>query len=207
MSLAKVQKQLVRDLKRSPAKAGALGLLCVVALWFWAPLVSGWFGKPRPKSSKTPAQAATAAEVEPSDVTPASPPVAAAVQVPWRKIVGWREQDQRTQSALLTATESPPFVQKRKDLIDPGEIKIKDITSKNENPLDLTQLGLKLTSTMLGPKRRVAVINGRPYAEGDELEIGDALVFLVARVSDRGVVLQRNGRQFELIIEGKKKRS
>ena len=37
MSLQKLQKKALRELKASPQKAGMLALLAVVAAWFWAP--------------------------------------------------------------------------------------------------------------------------------------------------------------------------
>lgn len=209
MSLAKVQKQLMRDLKRSPLKAGVLGLLCVVALWFWAPLVSGWFGKGGKKVAKTQAEKLSVEPPAPTSAPTAGgpAPAAAVASVPWQKLVGWMEKDERKRSAQLQASGSPPFEPHQPDPIEVERSKPGTATVAKESELDLSQLGLKLSSTMLGPRRRVAVINGRPYAEGGEVEIGNEMVFVVARVTDRSVLLERNGRQFELVMARAKARA
>jgi hypothetical protein len=194
MSLARVQKQLMRDLKRSPAKAGALLLLCVVALYFWAPLVAGWFGK-------TPAKAAMQPEAGAMPVTPAAVASPAVATVPWQKVIEGMESDRRMQSAQLGALNSPPFGLQRPDAADPDEAPQQPAAAAIAADMNLSELGLKLSSTMLGSRRRVAVINGRPYAEGVELEVGSDLVFLVARVTERSVLLERDGKRFELSME------
>jgi hypothetical protein len=201
MTLAKLQKQLVRDLKRSPAKAGALGLLCIVAIWFWAPLVSGWFNK---GGTKSPTASEPVAQAVPAMPLPAatSPPAAAA-SVPWKQLVEWIEKDARMRSANLASLETPPFVTKAPDLIDPGEVKQEEKQPSQTAEIDVAQLGLKLSSTMLGSRRRVAVINGRPYPEGGELQLGDDLVVTLARVDERSVLLEYEGKRFELTIAGK----
>jgi hypothetical protein len=198
MSLARVQKQLIKDLKRSPLKAGVLGLLCVVALWFWAPLVTGWFGGSKGKAAKPQAAAAPPVPVATPTAAGGAAPAAASPSVPWRQLVAWMEKDPRKQSSELGVLESPPFPPQRADRIEEESKPAQTAAAKLE--LDPAQLGLKLSSTMLGPRRRVAVINGRPYAEGKEVEVAGEMVFLVARVTDRSVLLERNGRQFELVM-------
>src|ERR1700681_3555557 len=38
--------KLRREIAANPKKAGILALLLIVAIWFWAPLLGKWFGKP-----------------------------------------------------------------------------------------------------------------------------------------------------------------
>ena len=42
VKIGNIAKQLRREATANPKKASVLGLLAVVALWFWAPLVWGW---------------------------------------------------------------------------------------------------------------------------------------------------------------------
>src|SRR5687767_12517924 len=102
MSLARVQKQLMKDLKRSPLKAGVLGLLCVAALWCWAPLVAGWFGGSKGKAAK-PQAAVAVPTTAPTPVAAggAAAPAAASPSVPWRQLMAWMEKDPRKQSGDL----------------------------------------------------------------------------------------------------------
>jgi hypothetical protein len=59
-------------------------------------------------------------------------------------------------------------------------------------------LGLKLSGTLIGTERRVAIINGASYVEGRELRIADDIVFVLAKVSARKVVLARGQERFVL---------
>ena len=43
VKLDKLTKQLRRDIAANPKKAAALGLMVLVALYFWGPLVWSWF--------------------------------------------------------------------------------------------------------------------------------------------------------------------
>jgi hypothetical protein len=67
VKLAQLKKQLLRDLQRSPKKAAVLGLSCLLALYFWAPLVTGYFNPTKPK--RVAKETATAAE----SASPAGP--------------------------------------------------------------------------------------------------------------------------------------
>lgn len=190
MSVSKLQKQLMRDLKRSPGKAAVLAILCVVAIWFWAPLLFG--GKKTPPAAK-PADATVAQAVP----TPAIAPPAAVVKgVAWHRVVEMIEGEPRMRSAQLGTAHASPFGSSgpRPD----GVAERAESAPGKTVEASLDPAKFKVTSTLLGPRRRVAVINGRPYAEGDELE-----AYLIARVTDRGVFLEKDGRRFELSIQRK----
>ncbi len=199
MSLARVQQQLMRDIKRSPMKASVLALLCIVALYFWAPLVVGWFGSEKPKKTNV-ATAPTAAVAQPTQPDAAAPVLPAPGAVfAWQSLVEGIKHDPRMQSATLAELRTRPFglVQTQKPT-EPDETS-PTWAGTPKTQRDMSQLGLKLSSTMLG-RRRVAVINGRPYAEGSQVEAGDDLVLTVARVTERSVLLEHEGKRFELTI-------
>ena len=66
--------------------------------------------------------------------------------------------------------------------------------------VDPRSLGLIVSGTMLGKHRRVAVVNGRPYAEGRQRQLGPDVTFTLARVGMRHIVLERDGRRFDLPV-------
>ena len=75
-------------------------------------------------------------------------------------------------------------------------------TAENAPDLSLESqsLGLKVSGTMLGKHRRVAVINGRPYAEGRQLQLSDEVTFTIVQVGRRHVVVESEGRRFDLPV-------
>ena len=64
--------------------------------------------------------------------------------------------------------------------------------------------GLILKSTIIGPQRRVAQINGKAYAVGQTVNIkskgSQDISFKVIDVQPRRAVLETQGQQFELTI-------
>jgi hypothetical protein len=64
-------------------------------------------------------------------------------------------------------------------------------------------LGMVLSSTIIGPHRRVAQINGKSYRQGEIVKLakdGQQVEFTLAAVYPRRVVLKWKGRQFDLTI-------
>jgi hypothetical protein len=76
-----------------------------------------------------------------------------------------------------------------------------------QTELTPASLHLELSSTMVGPRRRVALIAGKAYAEGDKVTVRQddrPVVFELVEVHSRRIVLQREGMQFELVIPERK---
>ena len=67
---------------------------------------------------------------------------------------------------------------------------------------------LVLTSTIVGPVSQVARINGKNYRNGAKIGLrtkdGQSLVFTIAEIQARNVVLERLGKQYELKIQAPK---
>lgn len=193
--------RLRRELTANPKKGAMLGLLAVVALYFWAPLVWGWFAK---------------SDVLPGAVTPAPPdsaavagtsadpskPETAAVSFPWRQVVQWIEADPLMRSASLLEKSKDPFVcaPKKKEVVE-EKTADKPSPSKIVTPASLNMV---LSSTLIGPRQRVAQINGRTYREGQTIELtakdGQSTAFTLAEVHPTEVVLQRSAERFPLKI-------
>ena len=51
MKLDKLVKQIGRDAAANPKKAALLGVMAVLALYFWAPLLVGWFSPSKRKTT------------------------------------------------------------------------------------------------------------------------------------------------------------
>ncbi len=90
-------RRLRRELTASPKKAAMLGLLLLVAVWFWAPLVGKWMGR---KDDETPLTATT----ETATVTAEPMSTTATTIVPtvtlkqeakstWQQVLTWMRSD------------------------------------------------------------------------------------------------------------------
>jgi len=126
VNLGKLTRQIKREALGSPKKAGALGLLCLVALYFWAPLVWGWVApEDEPKAATATKAAKTArAERRPS-TTPAGPNPRQAiggraaagdggddkppgVDYSWQQLDQWMQEDPLSKPPAATATPQGP---------------------------------------------------------------------------------------------------
>lgn len=72
--------------------------------------------------------------------------------------------------------------------------------------LSPSEAGLVLSSTIVGPSRRTALINGRRYGVGDEikstLKEGPQIVFKLLAVEPRQIVLEKDGDRFLMKMPG-----
>jgi len=211
VNLQRLAKQLRREMAANPKKAAMLGVLALVALYFWAPLVSGWFSAGSAETVES--LAALPAPVYPAmpgeSAYPAGPVATVAMVAPrWRDLVDWIEQDPRMQSAALAAGTRDPFVApQKKSATEMAQ------TPPKENPLPVltnltpASLNLVLTSTIVGPELRVARINGQTYKTGEILELikdGHEIQFTLVEIGPKEVILQREGQRFSLKLTPRK---
>jgi len=198
VNLKKLTKQMQREAKANPGKAVFLGLLAVVALWFWLPLVWGWIGKEDPTTAEAAVETFdtnTAATLNQESTTPGE---TEASHYPWHEIAKWMDNDPLTSAANMIKLRRDPFrphsSQSSQEAIDdePEEL-LPDVTPES--------LGIVLSGTIIGPDRRVALINGKPYDEAKPvrfLKDGQKIEFTIEQIHPRRIVLQRNEEQFEL---------
>lgn len=215
MDIKQFTRRLRREVRTNPKKAAILGLLCVVALYYWAPLVWNWMGG---RKSADLAQADVAATTNPAPNPPASAPLAGAGVVaepgkasqpagpsrPWQQVVQWIEQDPTMKPAAARSQRRDPFHPATGE-VAANEEEEPDEAQTAEAAKDLTPdaLGVQLTSTLIGPQRRVAMINGRPCQEGRTIAMakdGQQVEFKLCEVHPRRVVLERDGKRYELAI-------
>jgi len=200
VNLSKLVKQLRREATGNPKKSAALGLLLLVALWFWAPLVKGLFVKDNPAAEAKPAKPAKpAADLSPTSVANLTsqpgtePKKPEKPRYPWHQLVQWMEEDPRTSAVDPFFRQRDPFSKAKTRLVI-------------EKPEELSKsLGMELTSTIVGTHHRVARINGKTYQEGSLVQIAKdnrEIEFRLEKVERRQVVLSRDGKHFELKLAG-----
>jgi hypothetical protein len=208
VSLSQITKKLRKEAVGNPKKAGLLGLVFAVAVYFWLPLVRDWTGGPADASpaASTPAAPATPAAATPQAAGDAN---AATPMPPWEKLVEGINNDSLRAVAQNLLKRPDPFHQQdivamQKELARRVAPPKTPPTPMPEPVLDPEKLGMQVTSTIVGPGRRVAMIDGEVYREGDTLswhvKEGPAIDFHLRRVETKAVTLERDGRQFELRI-------
>jgi hypothetical protein len=216
VNAGKLGKRLRREIVANPKKATLLGVLLLVALYYWSPLVAGWVGagdksvagptKAKPDAAAPGSQAVPAA----TKSSPAAPsPGALGTKAkqpepprPWRQLVEWMEKDPRTQSAGPLAKERDPFQLRTPQVVAAPK---KEPPKLPEPEVTLQGLTVVLAGTIIGPGRNLARINGKTYQPGSTIELSGKdgkkkYAFTVSEVTARRVVLERQGKKFELEI-------
>jgi len=205
VNFERVFKQLRREATTNPKKAVVLGLLALVALWFWVPLMWGWIS-----TGDAEAEDAVAARIGSSirpdatlketDESPKSKSKSKSIH-PWRQLVQWMDNDPQTLPATLVSETRDPF---RTPAVEVAEAEPIVEDEPEEVPLDVTpeSLGMSLSSTIIGPRRRTARIDGKSYQQGKLVEVvsdGQQIQFELVEVHPRHVILEREGKRFELM--------
>ena len=202
-NLGKLAKRLQREVAASPKKAAALGLLALVALWFWGPLVWGWIA---PDKSGT---AVTANPVA-NPVSPVTIPSAQTTenteketespQHSWQELAQWIDGNRRASATNAPVGTRDPFVPPRAEV---AAVEEEDKHDKAKSDLTTKDLGLTLSGTIIGPHRRVAQINGRSYTEGKTVRVTidrQPIEFVLVEVHRTYVVLRRRTTHYMLKI-------
>lgn len=201
-------KKLRREAIASPKKAALLGLLLLAAAYFWAPLLRQWTRSPENTAESTPALAASQPLAPPGanlpPVATGSPTAAASAIAAAPPKFHWRQLAEAIQTDPLMRP-LPPAAEldaNRDPFVDPKPPQTVQATAEPQPPPEDEatpgELGFVLSSTIVGPARRTAVVNGKVCTLGVELASGEGRVFVVKRIEPWGVVLERGGKQFEL---------
>jgi hypothetical protein len=199
--------RLKREVTRNPKKVGALALLLVVALWFWAPLVRGWFHKDQPAPSPVGSHTAVAAVPGISASNPVSGNEAgnpAGTTYPWDQVAGWMEKDPLTKAAARSPAGRDPFRAPR-DIVAIEAARQRERQKRDHDASAVTaaELGLKLTGIIVGPRKSVALINGRTYRQGTQIACekgGNRYSLRLVEVRRKDVVLECRGTRLQLAI-------
>jgi hypothetical protein len=206
VNLDKLASQLRRDLAANPKKAAALGLMVVVALYCWGPLVWG-FVQSAQKQQAGQAEMAklilTDDPLQPADKSPGR----AKAKFHWERVRPTMSQDPYMASATFDAVWADPFGIPAGSTEEASEAPL-GVTSSiaSSAPLDFdpAEAGLVLTSVAIGAKRRGATISGERYYVGDSVPIASKdgtaplAVMRVTNITPEGVELQGQGKTFTL---------
>lgn len=195
---SKLVKKLQKDLKKSPGKAAVLALLLVVALWFWAPLLTNLFANGNAK----PATSASTSNVA-NDSASTGTPTPTQPLYTWKQIADAIDADSRMKPTEPMALARDPFhrIEKEQPQEEPGEVVALPPEIPDVSPGDA---GLVLNSTILGTRRQVARINGKSYRKGERIvaAMGDQpLEYEVVQIGPRSVALVLGDREYELKMQ------
>ncbi len=229
VNLGKIKKKLKREITAHPAKAAVLGILCVVAIWFWVPLVWGWVSPPNKIGATPPAQTTgipslptlgpTIATAESTKPSPSAP------DLPWPQVIEWMEQDPRTRPMPMTSaspqvpTTSPddtvsepspatarnPFTTpaSSQEAIAAREAAVAAEVPARPPEITPQDAGAAVSAVIASPTGGTAMINGRTYFLGEQVILwkdNQTYSYQLARIHPGGVVLSRNGTEYELNI-------
>jgi hypothetical protein len=207
--------QLVRDLKASWKKTAALGLLLLVGLVIWIPMLLGaiGFGEEAPPGPAA-LEAPETGPVQP--VAPAARPqqavkTAESRELNWQQLRAALSTDPLLRPADIATIPANPFT------IDNDQFPPPDLFADSEADGALTPRlpevapppvsaapreapeGLELTSTVVGAKRRAALLNGSLCFEGGTLVVND-VEYRIVTVRPDDVVLDDGEGEFVLEI-------
>lgn len=214
MNLSNLGKRLKREAAANPKKAAILGIVVLVALYFWAPLTWKWLRKafssdttdvatdsaPIGAIAGTPPAASSATE---ATVKPAAAIASPGVNQPsWEQIAAWMEKDPRTKVGPLLQNVRNPFAASPDEMKD-EQAEEAVVAKARAAAITPDAAGLTLTGTVIGPNRRVVFINGKSYKEGETVVVdkpafGGPIAFTVIDVQPYKVVLQLGDNRYEL---------
>ena len=189
MNLQKLSKKVRRELTRNPKKTSVLALLALVACYFWAPLIFGWLAPDASPNADEAAQAdATdaASTAAASGLAPATADAAtqraqaqrAALAEQWASIVAAMSKDPLTLPAKDVAAFRDPFEtpagHATTGTAGGDNSQTPHIAAAGEAERELTpqRAGIVLHFTVVGPRDKLARINGQNYREGESIPIG-----------------------------------
>lgn len=188
-----IVRRIKREARNSPAKAAVLVGLIGLAFYAWAPLMIAFLTA---AEEKVPAAARAEADSEErissvAETNSAKSEEATEKRPTWRELEQWREESPWTAPAELTALRDPfrPAAGAREAEEPTEEIVEKPQTGPEQA---LNGIDIVLTSTIVTPKRRVAILDGRAYREGDIVSVeylGATWEFELRRVEPDKVTL------------------
>lgn len=210
VSLGKLTKRLRRDLAANPKKGLLLGVMILVAGYFWAPLVLKAFGaKGHSPAALAPATVSSASNS--SGPVAGGQPMAAFVAAPglrWEDLQQAIQADGCMASARLDPAWRNPFAAR------PGQAtRDKQAAASEPEPapavaakpavpdLSPADAGLVLQSLAVGSRQRLSTISGQVYREGETVPAANgAGEFQLTKITPLGIELTQNGRPHWLEI-------
>jgi hypothetical protein len=171
VNLERLGRAARAELTRNPKKSAVLAVICLVAIYFWAPLIKKWTSGSDIAAAPDVAVVATLVPVVDNTATSAAQ-ADSVTKRSWQTLVRLIEQDPNMMTATLEPELRDPFVQAQPAASTMAETA--GAMGSDAAPvappapaLELTprQLGLLLNGTIVGPRVRLATINGKTYRE------------------------------------------
>lgn len=169
-----IVRRIKREARNNPAKAAVLVALLGLAVYFWAPLLAGWLSNGR--ESKTTSNSERSQDNDPATFEQiASQPQDNTQEdkksePSWVELRQWHDESPWTSPVELAGLRDP-FASPR------GAEEIARAPEENSETLQaspehaIAEMDIQLTGTIVGPRRRVALLDGRAYHEGDMLQV------------------------------------
>lgn len=205
MSLNKLARQLRREAMANPKKAVILALLVLVAGYFWGPLVWDWVASEQAPGAPPEVKAEAATEPAPfADAASAQSQELPdkqhkASSHPWTQLDEWMRADPMTTPAEDVAGWRDPFDSDRAS-VEADHDEEAPVAAAPVTPQDL---GVELSGTLIGPRRRVALIDGKAYRVGQSVTVdraGRPIHLQLVEVHPRRIVLEWEDDRFDLAI-------
>ena len=208
MNFSAISKQLVRDMKASLGKTVVLGILLLVGLYFWVP--------PLLKAFSDGAKSASAPTTSADNKSAVSRETTATTTEPNSSEPLKKSRDSQAIAKLfdeqslwqpVSAEEMPPKPFGINDELLPLPVLIADddlpalpkAAKPAPKPVDKLD-GLVLKSTLVGPTRRVAIINNQLFREGQSVSWNDKQLRLES-VTRKSVTLTDGSQSWQLTLK------
>lgn len=207
MNLSSIFQQLVRDLKASAAKTAVLGLLLLVGLFFWVPPLLKAFSSSTPTTPKPSAETGRASGGSTSAPAIGSPTSSESVKNSHssKTLLKLIHEQPLLQPASVEEMPLNPFAQVD-DLLPLPVLIAEDTLAEPQQlakvgPKPIEKLdGLVLKSTLVGPTRRVAIINNHLFREGQTVPWNDKQLRLES-VNRKSVTLTDGSQSWQLTLK------
>jgi hypothetical protein len=209
VNLEKLTKQFRRDMAANPKKAAVLGLMVLVALYFWGPLVWKQFASSGSKRNEKANMASLILTDDPAEPSQQSKGRSGG-KFRWEKIRQLIRQDEKMISAAYDVSWIDPFgkpaakVETEPVVESPMQDTASIAAAEALATIEPNALGITLGGVMVGRRSRLATINGEACREGDVIAVADKVEksasheFRVSKITRQGVQLESGGRIFTL---------
>lgn len=178
MNTNRLAAAIKQEVLRNKKKSAILGVMCLVACYFWVPLLWGWFAPDDDEEDFASAEPASFVVDSAASAAPAFELTAPATgrrthrrEIPWQDLLRRIDEDPRMASAGLATLDRSPFEQVRPLDESPAVAEPPPPTEVAVEAPSPAEVELHLTGIVYGPRTRIATINGVEYHEQERIPI------------------------------------